>query len=286
MSYQSTRPTSSYRCQRCSAMPVAPSGTHQHDVYEIHIHIRGSGELRIGESVLLLRPMMTYVIAPGQPHSIICSTAQNPDYLLLHLPESTLTELSFRGCSLQTELDNIISNFGQCLTLTQELMRSILSLAAEIKDDLPTLAPMERQISLGCLSVILGLLLHGSHLLRNVYVTAGNTLQIVRRVKMHIEQYFREDCSLSHLSELYGISRYHLSRQFTELCGMSLHQYLIRVRITYARRLLQEGEAASDVSTACGFGDYSSFLRAFIRETGQSPSDWKKSHRSLPPQAD
>ena len=39
-----------------------------------------------------------------------------------------------------------------------------------------------------------------------------------------------------------------------------------------------QGEAPSTVSQACGFNDYSSFLRAFTKYTGMSPAQWKKEH--------
>lgn len=79
------------------------------------------------------------------------------------------------------------------------------------------------------------------------------------------------------------MSASHLAHSFASVYGMSLHQYVLRCRITYARRLLQQGESPSAVSQACGFNDYSSFLRAFTRCTGLPPSRWKKANAALTP---
>ncbi|MBQ7848913.1 MAG: helix-turn-helix transcriptional regulator [Clostridia bacterium] len=272
-------PVAGYRCSYGYHKSYVSSGTHIHDAYEICIHIRGSGRFRIGADVLPIQSMSAYVIAPGQPHGLEASEPlQNLEFLVLNVTEKLLAELSFRDCRLQSGLEEILSHPHQQLPITQELWRNISPLVAGIKADLPTLSPAEQQISLGCLSVILGMFCFVSRRTNVAYITNTNTASTIRRVEMHISQYFTEDCSLRRLSEIFGISPYHLSRQFAQVCGVTLHEYLIMNRIAYARRLLQQGEAPANVAAACGFNDYSSFLRAFTRLTGQTPSQWKKTH--------
>ena len=276
-------PIDGYRCSYGSYRSLAAAGLHTHNAYEIHVHMRGEGHFRIGQDSVLLQPLDTYVIAPGQVHGLEnTEPTRDFEFLELSLPKEMLSELSFRDCRLSDGLEEIIAHPHQRLTLTQELWRNIHPLISGVKPDGPSLHPVERQISLGCLSVILGMLCLISRRTNVPYITSANTASIIRRVELHISQHFTDDCSLHRLSEMFGISPYHLSRQFTLTCGMTLHQYLLMNRVAYARRLLQQGEAPSSVAQSCGFGDYSSFLRAFTRLTGQSPSQWKRTHPAVP----
>lgn len=272
-----------YRCSHGSYRTFVSAGLHTHNAYEICIHLRGEGRFRIGQESVLLQPMSAFVIAPGQVHGLEnTEPVRDFEFLVLNLTQEVLQELSFRDCRLLDGLEEIISHPHQQLQLTQELWRNIHPLITGVKPDVPSLHPAERQISLGCMSVMLGMLCLISRRTNVPYITSANTASIIRRVELHISQHFTEDCSLQRLSEMFGISPYHLSRQFTQTCGMTLHQYLIMNRVAYARRLLQQGEAPANVAAACGFGDYSSFLRAFTRLTGQAPSQWKRTHPAAP----
>jgi AraC-like DNA-binding protein len=66
------------------------------------------------------------------------------------------------------------------------------------------------------------------------------------------------------------------SRSFHATFGITFREYLTRVRITEARRLLTEGgHSITDVAVATGFTDGSYFARMFRRYTGVLPSQYR-----------
>lgn len=276
-------PVRSYRFRFESQHTHFPEGLHRHNGYEVYIHIRGTQTLQIADTVIPLQPLDAFVIAPGQVHGLLEEKQPTGhECLSLILTPELLEELSFRDCRLLHELERIARLTDQRLHLTAELWRNIAPLTAGVKDDLAGLHPTERQITMGCLSTMLGVLCFASEHGSAPYVTTRNTHQMIRYIGMHISQNFRDDCSLKHLAEVFSMSTSHLAHSFASVYGMSLHQYVLRCRVTYARRLLHQGESPSTVSQACGFNDYSSFLRAFTRITGLSPSQWKKENAALP----
>ena len=101
--------------------------------------------------------------------------------------------------------------------------------------------------------------------------TQPEEASLVPRVIAYINTNLSENLSLDSLSDRFFVSKFHLSHQFKQYTQLSLHQYVLTRRMMHAQILLRSGQSPSDVATACGYHEYSSFYKAFMRETGQSP---------------
>jgi AraC-like DNA-binding protein/quercetin dioxygenase-like cupin family protein len=85
------------------------------------------------------------------------------------------------------------------------------------------------------------------------------------------------DVTLREVCSAVGASERTLRRRFAGEVGMSWRTYLMRARLLRAMSLLAEpGHTILDVSLAVGFDSVSSFTRAFRRETGESPSSYRR----------
>ena len=74
-----------------------------------------------------------------------------------------------------------------------------------------------------------------------------------------------------------GLSPYHFLRLFSRVVGVTPHQYLLRVRLRRAAKLLaEEALPVTDVAFDCGFGDLSNFVRSFGRAAGVSPKRFRR----------
>ena len=85
------------------------------------------------------------------------------------------------------------------------------------------------------------------------------------------------DISLDSLARRFFVSKYYLCRTFKRRSGISIHGYVTAKRIAYAKQLIAKGETASSVAYKVGYGDYSAFYRAYLKETGTSPTGTKTS---------
>ena len=64
------------------------------------------------------------------------------------------------------------------------------------------------------------------------------------------------------------------------MLGVTPHQYLLRVRLRHAARLLaEETRPVTEVALDVGFADLSNFVRSFRRAAGVSPSRFRAAAR-------
>lgn len=97
---------------------------------------------------------------------------------------------------------------------------------------------------------------------------------IMPMIKEYIDKNFGERISLTDLSEKFGISEKYLSKMFKKYTGENYAQYLNKVRINVALKMLQKTNlSVREISEACGYSDYPYFARVFKKLTGLSATE-------------
>jgi AraC-like DNA-binding protein len=105
--------------------------------------------------------------------------------------------------------------------------------------------------------------------------------QAMRSVVQYCSQNFTRDLSLAILEEELHLSKYYISHLFGDKLGIRFNDYVNSLRISESCRLLRTTDMSiTEVSNASGFGTLRTFNRAFIKQMGISPSDYRKSNRS------
>lgn len=89
----------------------------------------------------------------------------------------------------------------------------------------------------------------------------------------YIEGHLDESLTLDNLAREFYVSKYHIAHVFKDSLGLSIHQYITKKRLAFCREAIQSGENITQTYQSFGFGDYSSFYRAFKKEYGISPKD-------------
>lgn len=92
-----------------------------------------------------------------------------------------------------------------------------------------------------------------------------------------IRSNFRENISLQQMAETVCLNPFHLIRVFKSSIGMSPYDYLIIVRIEFAKQLLQKGKSVFEAALESGFYDASHFYRIFKKVTSTTPKVYRSS---------
>lgn len=96
----------------------------------------------------------------------------------------------------------------------------------------------------------------------------------IEGVLNYINSNLENDLSIDTIASEFFISKYYLMRKFKNQIGSSIHNYVVQKRLILARSLISDGLSMSSVCSRCGFNDYSSFVRAFKKVYGVSPSNY------------
>ncbi len=82
--------------------------------------------------------------------------------------------------------------------------------------------------------------------------------------------------SLSALASMVGVHPVHLARVFRQFEHCTIGEYVRRLRIEYACRLMTTSDAPLvDIALAAGFADQTHFSRCFKRVTGMTPGQFR-----------
>ena len=94
----------------------------------------------------------------------------------------------------------------------------------------------------------------------------------------YMEYAYREKIGVSDIAEYLGFERSYFYRLFKEEMSISPSEYLTGLRINRAKELLGAGETVKVTAYSVGIDDIYYFSKLFTRETGVSPSTFKKEH--------
>ena len=252
---------------------------HFHPEYELHQVVATSGRCFVGDFIGEFEPGNLVLTGPNLPHNWISD-----------LPEGSSVPLrcrivQFSECFMD-DAAKILPELGCLAPLLEASRRGVLfenetsRQVSPLMDEAMTAGGVRR---IELFMAIMGLLSRasGTRVLASAgyrpdpsgYMSAGMN-KALAFIRENLTQPFDE----TDLASIAGQSTGAFSRSFRRHTGMSLVQYVKRLRINLACQILMSEESASitDICFAVGFNNVSNFNRQFLTEKGMPPSQFRR----------
>jgi AraC-like DNA-binding protein len=259
---------------------------HSHDCLELVYVIKGSGLHRIDGEAFALIPGDLYAIGEGRKHSFVAEGE-----LLFY---NVLVKLELFDARERVELAGM-HEFTAFFQERDHHARPKLSFRPPL---LERLAELLDGLTRECARRQAGWRLAAKALFCEFLVIACRP-QRSQRHEAHdldggpvatalarIHERYTQALSVEDLARMSGISSGHLGESFKHRTGLTIHQYLNKIRIDRVRSLLEETDlAVTAICRRTGFEDSGYLTRVFKRMTGMTPREHRERFRAQAPRA-
>ena len=260
---------------------------HQHDFVEIVLICSGCGVNRINR---IGYPAMTgdvYVIRPGEEHTFHTATHLKLFNIIFRPAElfSRRERNEWNNSPEYRTLFVLPAQYGP-LRFAPENFEPLERLTAQLEAELASPGPVSGQTAKALLILILREIC--SMLRRTASrrtgtekeTTAGHTADNhLARILDFVNRNFTRQLPAEEIARDVGISPDYLSDFFRARTGTPLVKYINSLRIAHAGHLLRNRPECkiTEIAALCGFADSGYFTRLFRKNTGQTPTDFRRS---------
>ena len=237
---------------------------HTHDAYAIAVIERGAPNFTCRGATRLTPPGSFLLINPDEPHE--GRSVEGRSYRMMYVAPNALARLlDYESVGLPSSHLPLLSS---PVVKDSSLAAQYLSLHRALEThSLGALEAESRMLTF--LTILVGRYAEG-----RISAPDGRHTPLVQSIRQYLEAHFYDDPSLSELSELTGVGRFALLRQFSREVGLPPHGYLTQVRLREARRQLLAGRSPALVAAEVGFVDQSHLIKRFRSAFGITPGQY------------
>ena len=249
---------------------------HSHDFYEVLIYLKGDISYCVEGRMYQLRPGDILFTHPSDIHRPFIKSQKPYERYVLWLSETFISHSKEVG-------DDLSACFSSAKEKKYCLIRPQENTLLTIHQHCQKIQRLMGDHSFGSSNLLYGAINDLLVFLNRAYFETPDSIRddidesdIVNQVIGYMDTHLSEELSLEELAEKFHISKYYLSRRFKLYTGLPLYQFLMKKRLGVSLNLLEQGMPVLEASLACGFGDYSNYLKAFKREYGQTPKYYQR----------
>ncbi len=249
---------------------------HYHEFNKIIIFISGNVTYLIEGKAYKLKPWDILFVSSNDVHKAVISHEETYERIIIWVNSRFLEMHNREGSDLLTCFEISSKKNLNLLRINDENMKSVkytLFLLRDATKDKNFGSYILKNSLFIELMVYLNRLCLGSNI-NNAEKDIEYDKEI-ENILRYINENLIEDLSIDNIASEFYMNKYYLMHKFKDKTGCTLHSYIQKKRLLLARDLIKKGKKITQVSAECGFGDYSSFVRAFKKAFGVSPKEYK-----------
>ncbi len=237
---------------------------HWHDFYEIELILEGAGSYHIDGIEYEIKRGALFCMCPASFHRLtLTKTARLINFMFI--PDACDSDVLCDMFRLSPHLS---------MEISEEAVEFISALANE--------AVLTNSISYqtALLNCVLGKIRQLC-----VGISPLPPKDPIRYALLYIQNHFREDIRLAQAAKAANYSTNYFGNKFKEYTGLTFREYIANLRFSLAEELLEKTElSTTEICFACGFREYSNFMRHFKKRYKQTPNCFRKTQREKSPE--
>lgn len=229
---------------------------HAHDDYGVGVMLSGGHKSWSGRGAVEAGPSDVITVSPNEIHDGLPVDDRPRKWRMLFVDPNVVTdcigrELATREFSVPVQTNPLLSGriLGAMHALTQVDAIETTAIVADLFGDLLD-QPLGRD-------------------------PARSRSRSIMRMLERIHDDPAVTPSLADLAAAAGLSPYTALRRFRRELGITPHAYLIQYRVRQASNALFDGMSLAEAALSAGFADQSHMSRAFVRQFGMTPGQWR-----------
>lgn len=240
---------------------------HIHEQFEIYFFLAGNVEYLVEGSKYPLEENSLMVMRPAESHKPKIVGSEKYERYAINFPMSFLQSIDPQGRLLNAFLERPLgkNNMYNAEELDMAFVSRLFLEMCSGKDD------YERQLTIKThLLILLDMINRG---FSKKGIVEHKRQSVGERMVLYVNNHLFEDISVPALAKHFYLSPSQFSRVFKQATGAAPWEYITKKRLTAAKEKIRSGSSAQDACESCGFGDYSSFYRAYIKHLGCAPKE-------------
>ncbi len=230
------------------------SPAHIHDTWEVVLNLEGEGQAVVGDTSVGIKAGTVICIPPNTPHSK--QAERGFQDIFIHFPSFPVSQ---NDSPIVFEDED--GRVGQLMSMIYNIYHKKENNYKAITQQL-------------------------SYALEQIIITRLNTKSMDPRVShiadLAVENFTNPDFNLHNEILESGYCEDHLRRLFKKEFGCSPLEYITKLRVNYAKKLLRENKHlhynVAQIGVMVGFSDIGYFSRVFKKQAGVSPREYMKKY--------
>lgn len=256
-----------------------PVKEHKHDFYEIVYISKGSGVHTVAKKQYPMLAGDIYLMAPGEAHSF--HPDNQVEYVNIIFKKSLFTEDTWNTLKKISGLEILQNKKNKKalhkLALTPVHSKKIIDLTNIIRHEQRQKEPAWQLIATeACMNILVTI--------SRAWISYGCTrphqfLQAgpISKALEIIHENWNIELSVQELAKKVHLSQNYFGEQFKNTMGLTIQQYINKLRIDHARILLEKNDLSINaIAETAGYEDNSYFTRVFKKNCGLSPQAYRK----------
>lgn len=244
--------------------------THLHDTYEINFMLSEGVEVMIEDKFFFSKRGDIFIFPPFTFHKINSKNAPFSRFLMFF----DEAEMLSASATLSPAFSLLKESRPFVVHLNDLYTKKMIELFSAANDARKKEHLMYDFNNICCFGKILNFIVENMD--QTSYNIERTNTHEISTILSYVNNNIAENITVEGIAKKFNLSTTTLWHMMRKSIGISLKEYILKIRIAKAMELLNNGLSVTEASNRAGFNSYSHFIRTFTKAVGISPYQYGK----------